>query len=100
MPKYRLLNQEELQSLEKEFIDFLVLNGITAPDWEKLKSDEHTSQRFIEVFSDVVFEKILRQIEYLDRYSKSSIFAFKCTEKEIQLIRIRSITSVSTLLLI
>ena len=40
MVKYRALTHEELESMEKEFIDFLVLNGITGEDWEKLKNEK------------------------------------------------------------
>ena len=32
MPKYRLLTQDELNELEQEFINYLVVNGITAED--------------------------------------------------------------------
>ena len=47
MPKYRLLTLEELQELEKEFVEYLVLNGITADDWEKIKKENPSSARHI-----------------------------------------------------
>jgi len=90
LAKYRLLNAEELQELEKEFIDFLVLNGITADDWVKVKKDQAKADRMVELFSDVVFEKILRQINYLKHVSKSSIKTFHCQEDSIHLIGIDS----------
>jgi hypothetical protein len=40
MAKYRLLTLEELKSMEKEFVDFLVLNGIPGEDWVKLKDTD------------------------------------------------------------
>ena len=40
MTKYRRLTLEELEELQKEFVDFLVINGITAEDWVKLKDNE------------------------------------------------------------
>jgi len=84
--KYRVLTSDELHELEKEFVNFLVLNGIPADDWEKMKKDDSKAQRMIELFSDVVFEKILRQIIYLEHHSKSSIKSFRCDEDEIHLI--------------
>jgi len=86
--KYRILTSEELQELKEEFIKFLVLNGIPADDWEKMKGDPKKADRMIELFSDVVFEKILRQVSFLEHYSKSSIKTFRCDENEIHLIGI------------
>ena len=86
MTKYRRLTQFELDSLEKEFIDFLILNGITANDWNKLKQTPEKADKIIELFSDVVFEKILRQISYLDHFSPQSIKTFLCADEEIYLI--------------
>lgn len=48
MAKYRLLTHEELIELEKEFIDFLILNSIVASDWMKIKNEEpEKATRFI-----------------------------------------------------
>ena len=44
MPKYRLLTQDELNELEHEFINYLVLNGITAEDWEDIKKSKQERQ--------------------------------------------------------
>ena len=84
--KYRRLTIEELQNLEMEFISFLVVNGIPAEDWEQIKEDEAKSQGLIDSFSDVVFEKILRQIEYVAHYSKNSVKVFHCRADSIHLI--------------
>jgi len=84
--KYRRLTIEELKSLEKEFIEFLVVNGVPAEDWEQLKKDDAKSQGLIDSFSDVVFEKILRQIEYVAHYSKNSVKIFNCRADSIHLI--------------
>ncbi len=86
MAKYRLLTTEELKELEDEFVKFLVLNGIVADDWLKLKKNQEKADRMVELFSDVVFEKILRGITHLTHYSKSSIKTFYCPEDKIHLI--------------
>ena len=38
--KYERLSKNELEELEKEFVDFLVVNGITAQDWVAIKENE------------------------------------------------------------
>ncbi len=87
MPKYRLLNAEELKGMEKDFVDYLVVNGIVADDWEKMKSETpNSAQRIVDLFSDVVFEKILRNITHLEIHEKQSIRSFKCDAEEIELI--------------
>lgn len=86
MPKYRFLNPSELQQFEKEFIDFLIVNGIDASGWEKLKEeDKDKAERIVELFSDVVFEKIMRKTTYLFNYSGNTVFALKYLEDKAQL---------------
>jgi len=87
MAKYRLLSPEELETLKKEFVDYLVLNGIVADDWKKMKSTEpEKAQKITELFSDVVFEKIMRTTTYLVRFERQKIFAFNCGQDDIELI--------------
>ena len=94
MPKYRLLSLDELSNLEKEFIEYLVLNGITNDDWEQLKLNEsEKTKEIIELFSDVVFEGIMRKAKYLVKIDKTSIYAFKCNESVIELATIETKSS-------
>ena len=66
MAKYRLLTIEELQEMEKEFVDYLILNGIYSDDWVSLKNDDPDKvQKIIHLFSDVVFENIMRKTQFL-----------------------------------
>ena len=77
MAKYRLLTAEELELFEKEFIDYLVVNGITADDWEKIKSeDQFKAEQIMALFSDVVFEKIMRQTQFLNKIEVASISGY------------------------
>ena len=87
MPKYRLLTADELHVLKKEFIDFLVVNGITANDWEKIiKEDISKAEKTIELFSDVVLEGSLRKIKYLKKIEKTTMYFFRFDEEEAHLI--------------
>jgi hypothetical protein len=91
MPKYRLLNKTELQELEKEFIEYLILNGIMADDWERTKSEDPGKQdKIIELFSDVVFESILRKINFLEYREPNSIQIFQCLPEKIVVVSMES----------
>jgi len=87
MAKYRRLTKDELLSFEKEFVDFLVVNGIMADDWVKIKSEEkEKAEEIITQFSDVIFEGLMRKVKYLEFVSDKSIKCFQCLEKEIILV--------------
>lgn len=84
MAKYRSLTFEELESMEKEFIDFLVLNGITGDDWEKLKKNNpENAEGICEAFSDIVFTKILKQCRYIESHAPKHLFAIFCDENDM-----------------
>ena len=84
MPKYRLLSKPELDELQKEFVEYLILNGITAEDWEHSKATNASNvEQIIELFSDVVFESILRKINFLEYREKSSIKIFQCLAEKL-----------------
>ncbi len=90
-PKYRVLTQEELQALEKEFVDFLVVNGITAPDWEAMKDHRpKDAEQMLVLFSDVVFEGIMRKTQFLEYWEPAGIRTFHCLEQEIILVGVEA----------
>ena len=82
--KYRRLTKEELPKLEKEFINFLSVNGITGPDWEKIKKERPIeANQHIDVFSDMVFEKVLKDVNYLEFRTPNDLKIFHCQEDKI-----------------
>ena len=82
--KFRRLTKEELQGLEGEFVQFLAANTVTAQDWEKLKAEDITkAEELLNVFSDIVFEKIIRQVVYLEFRSPNDLKTFHCLEDKI-----------------
>ncbi len=92
MPKYRLLTSDELENLKEDFVDFLVVNGIDAEEWTKLKSNNpDKAQHIIAQFSDVVFEKILRQKMYLIHRTEHSMSCFHFQEKQAVMIGVKCI---------
>jgi hypothetical protein len=89
MLKYRRLTLEELNEMEKEFVNFLVINSITAQDWERLKA-EGLADPIIEQFSDVVFETIMRKVEFMECYEKKSIKSFQCLPDKLVMVCLTS----------
>lgn len=90
MAKYRLLSNKELKLMEKDFIEYLVVNSITADDWIKLKkNDPEKAQMIVELFSDVVLEKVLRKSQYLKKVNKDSILCFHYQSNQVVLVGIQ-----------
>jgi len=81
MVKFRRLSIEELRELEQEFINFLVVNGIEAKDWEKMKQqDLQRAEDMLDIFSDFVFEKIFLKVRFLNLKSAKKIYSYQCLE--------------------
>ncbi|MBK8053090.1 MAG: hypothetical protein IPK35_07430 [Saprospiraceae bacterium] len=84
--KYRSLTGEELAGLEKEFINFLIVNGIDAQEWEKIKIHESgQGERMIDIFSDMIFEGICLKVKYLEHFDKQGLKLFRCDDHLIRL---------------
>jgi len=88
--KYRRLTNEELAELEKEFIRFLSSNTVTGEDWEKIKKeDSKKAEGLIEIFSDIVFEKTIEKLEYLEFKIPTDMKIFHCRKEEIEMMGLR-----------
>jgi len=87
--KYRRLDVEELQEMEKEFIRFLATRSIPGPDWEKIKTEQPDRMNaLLDEFSDLVFEKILSGITHLEMKTPNDLKTFKCGKEKIELMGI------------
>ncbi len=85
--KYRKLTKDELEVFEKEFIQFLVINGITADEWLKIKLNQKPkAERIIEQFSDVIFESVLRKTKYIDFIAPHSIKCFQFLNDKVVMV--------------
>ncbi len=88
--KYKRLTSEELQALEKDFIHFLSSAQITAHDWEKIKTTElQKAEELMDVFSDVVYDKVMSKIKFLEYRDEKTLNIFNCTEEKIILLGLR-----------
>ena len=78
--KYRRLSNDELDQLKDKFIQFLVSNTVTADDWVKIKEQDITkADSLIELFSDIVFEDVLKNVQYLEFRTSYDLKIFHCT---------------------
>lgn len=88
--KYKRLTTDELKALEPEFVHFLASAQITGSDWDKMKKNElEKANELIDVFSDVVYDKVLRKIKYLEYRDAKNLNLFYCAEDKIGLVGIR-----------
>ena len=88
--KYKRLTGEELKALEQEFINFLAAAQITGPDWEKMKEDDIAMvEELIDTFSDMVYEKVLNKIQFLEYRDAKTLNIFKFEEDKVKLLGLR-----------
>ena len=89
--KYRCLSDEELAELEGEFKHFLISNNVYTEEWEELnKKKDKKVQELVEMFSDIVLDKALKNIKFLEHITPHDIKSFKCDETQMTLIGIVS----------
>lgn len=91
MVKYRKLSIEELEELKTEFIQFLAVNGIDAEKWQDIKKNNITeAEQFIDSFSDVVLEKSLQSIKYIEHRTSTDYKVFFYDEQKATMIGVKS----------
>ncbi len=59
MLKFRALTPDELSELETEFKQFLIINELYDAEWRNLATkDPNKAQEFIDMFANIVLEKV------------------------------------------
>jgi hypothetical protein len=77
--KYQRLTREQLIELHPEFSNFLATQSIDKKEWDDIKLNKpQVAEQEIDVFSDLIWEKALSNVQYIDHFSKNYIFLFKC----------------------
>lgn len=88
--KYTRLTKEQLDELHQEFINFLATQSITAEEWNRIKLEKpKVAEEELDVFSDLVWEGVLRQVDFLENISAQQMHLFQLTEKEMKLIAVK-----------
>ena len=71
---YPILTQEQLLSLEPEFIAFLVVHGIDDTLWKKMNKDNpDKAQELVDIFSELVWDKVCDNTKVLKRISEKEV---------------------------
>jgi hypothetical protein len=90
--KYRRLTKEQFEALHKEFSNFLATQSIDKAEWDSIKANKpETAEQELDVFSDLIWEGVLTNAQYLEHFSKNHIFLFHCQEKLIQSIVLKAL---------
>jgi len=88
--KYERLTKEQFEELHQEFINFLATQSITAEEWKDIKKNKpEVAEEELDIFSDLVWEGVLKKVEYLEHISEQHMFLFHFEENDIQLIKIQ-----------
>ena len=88
--KYARLTKEQFEELHQEFINFLASQSITADEWEDIKINKpKVAEEELDVFSDLVWEGVLNQAQFLEHFSPNQIYLFKVKETTLDLIAIK-----------
>lgn len=88
--KYARLTKEQLEELHQEFINFLATQSITADEWNTLKTEKPAvAEQEIDVFSDLVWEGVLKQATYLENISSNHMYLFHLGENAMKLIAVK-----------
>ena len=87
--KYERLTKEQFEELHQEFINFLATQSITGQEWEDIKKNKpDVAEEELDIFSDLVWEGVLKNVEYVEHYSAQHLFLFHFQEPLIKLIKI------------
>ena len=82
--KYARLTKEQLEELHVEFTNFLASQQIDKTEWDELKvAKPEVAEQEIDIFSDLVWEGVLKSARYIEHFSKNHIFLFQFDETDI-----------------
>lgn len=88
--KYSRLTKEQFEELHKEFINFLATQSITSEEWTDIKLNKpELSEQELDMFSDLVWEGVLKHVKFLEHISSNQMHLFHCLENEMRLIALK-----------
>ncbi|MGB5242542.1 MAG: DUF6495 family protein [Lutimonas sp.] len=83
--KYQQLTKEQFEEFHEEFAVFLASQQITKEEWEDIKMNKpKVAEDELNLFSDVVWHKVLDNVFYLEHFSQKTLNLFKCLDDQIQ----------------
>jgi hypothetical protein len=92
--KYKRLTKEQFEELHQEFATFLATQSIDRKEWDTVKTNTpEVAEQQLDVFSDLIWDNVLTNAQYLEHFSKNHIFLFHCQEKLIESMVIKSMVT-------
>lgn len=84
---YPCLSLAQLEALETDFVAFLIVNGVEGETWKTLnETNPSKAQELANLFSQVVWEKVLKETRYVKRLSETErIFGYLAEEQGVLL---------------
>jgi hypothetical protein len=62
----------------------LATQSVDKIEWDDIKKNRpHLAEQEIDLFSDVIWDKALTNVSYIDHFSKNYIFLFKCIDEVV-----------------
>jgi hypothetical protein len=90
--KYKILKDSELKALEEDFVAFLISNGVHNEEWIEINEKEPDKAiALVELFSDIVWEKALKQIKIIEHTTKNVYQLFKYNSDSAVLVGVNSV---------
>ncbi|AWL79364.1 hypothetical protein DKB58_10680 [Capnocytophaga canimorsus] len=92
MMKYTRLTKQQLEALHHDFARFLAAQQITAEEWQQIKEQKpEVAEQELDIFSDLVWERSLQKVKFLEKIEPQSIFCFEVGQTQIQMLSVRVI---------
>jgi hypothetical protein len=92
--KYKRLTKEQFEALHQEFATFLASQSIDKKEWDELKTNKpEVAEQELDVFSDLIWEGVLTNAQFLEHFSRNHIFLFHCQKELIQSIVLKALVS-------
>ncbi len=89
--KYKRLTKEQFNELNQEFSTFLASQKIDKKEWDEIKTKKpEVAEQELDIFSDLIWEGVLQNTNYLEHFSKNHIFLFHCQELEFRSIILKT----------
>ncbi len=89
--KYRRLTSEQLNEMHEEFSKFLATQKIDATKWQEIKdTNPELVQEQLDLFSDLVWDKVLSNVKYIDHIDSNQLDLFRTNPESISRIVIKS----------
>ena len=83
--KYRQLTKEQFEELHEEFAKFLATQQIDVAEWKEIKKSKlEVAEEEMNLFSDLVWEGVLKKVNYLEHFSSDNLNLFRCDAEYIE----------------